>query len=378
MSYLALPKLSHSIEKRLVYGVLSLLSAASALIAGPARAEGGWYGEIRTFAQLPAHPGFPEGIAVHGDRVFVSGPATFGTAGSGPSKIFVYDKDSKVHKETIVVAGEDLNEEHALSSIAVDGKGRVYALSTQLGLLRFTKVGPTYVQERYGRPLPDLPACPGARPRAACSPTPLDLPPLPNDIVFDKAGHAYVTDSFQATIWRYKPGGGKPTIWFQSAAFAGNVAEPFGVNGIRLDPQREHVYVSVTFSPEDLSVGYIYRLPLVARPKQADLELVHAYTNGEAPDGLAFGQSGKLYVALAGADAISVLDEHGEEKARIQSSPGSPIPLDAPANVAFNDAANTLLIVNHALHSANPDHFAVLRVWVGDKADPLEKPWWLP
>ncbi|WP_437964632.1 hypothetical protein WMF04_33745 [Sorangium sp. So ce260] len=375
MSHSVQSKLSRSIRTGLVCGALSLLSVASALTADPARAQGGWYGQLKTFATFPASPGFPEGIAVDGNRVFVSGPATFGTAGTGPSKIFVYDRDSKILKRTITVAGEALDAEHALSCIAVDGQGRVYALSTQLGLLRFTKTGHGYVQEPYGDPLPDLPACVAAAPGEACSPTPFEVPPIPNDIVFDEDGYAYVTDSFQATIFRYPPGGGAPEIWFQSLALSGGGPQPFGVNGIRLDPQREHVYVSVTFSLSDPSRGSIYRLPLVDAPEEADLELVHDYTAGEAPDGFAFGKSGKLYVTLAAANAISVLDRHGIEKARIESSPGDDIPLDSPANVAFDDSAKTLLIVNHALLSGNPDHFGVLRVWVGDKADPLEKPW---
>ncbi len=375
MSHFMQPELSRSSRTGLVCGALTLLSIASALVADSARAHGEWHGQIKTFATFPASPGFPEGIAVDGNRVFVSGPATFGTAGRGPSKIFVHDRDSKVLKGTITVAGEALGAEHALSCIAVDGQGRVYALSTQLGLLRFTKTGHGYVQETYGAPLPDLPACVAAAPGEACSPTPFEVPPLPNDIVFDEEGYAYVTDSFQATIFRYAPGGGAPQIWFQSQALSGGGPLPFGANGIRLDPLREHVYVSVTFSLSDPSLGSIYRLPLVDAPEEADLERVHDYTAGEAPDGFAFGKSGKLYVTLAAANAISVLDEHGVEETRIESSPGDEMPLDAPANVAFNDSAKTLLIVNHALLSGDPDHFGVLRVWVGDKADPLEKPW---
>lgn len=374
MSHSATSKSSHSNGKWLACGALVLLSAVSPLIPGPALAQGGCYGEIKTFATVPAAPGFPEGIAVHGNRVYVSGPATFGTAGQGPSKIAVFDRDSKVQKNTIVVAGEALGAEHALSCIAVDDDGRVYALSTQLGLLRFTKTGHGYVQESYGDPLPDLPACVMAAPGQACSPTPFPTPPLPNDIAFDDEGYAYVTDSLQATIFRYAPGGGAPEIWFQSTALVGSGDLPLGVNGIRLDPEREHVYFSVTFSPTDTSLGSIYRLPLVDAPDEADLELVHDYDAGEAPDGFAFGKSGKLYVALAAANAISVLDEHGVEKSRIESAPGEEIPLDAPANVAFNDPAQMLLIVNHASFTRNPEHFGVLRVWVGDKADPLEKP----
>ncbi|KYF59628.1 hypothetical protein BE08_09785 [Sorangium cellulosum] len=375
MSYSVLSKLSHSSGKGLVQGALVLLSAASMMIADPAPAEGHRRGGIQTFARTPADPGFPEGIAVHGNRVYVSGPATFGTAGKGPSKIFVYGTNSEDLKSTITVAGEALDAEHALTCVAVDGPGRVYALSTQLGLLRFTRAGHTYVQESYGAPLPDLPACAAAAPGAACSPTLIDLPPLPNDIVFDEDGYAYVTDSFQATIFRYAPGGGAPEIWFQSEALAGGGPQPFGVNGIRLDPTREHVYVSMTFTLADPSVGAVYRIPLVDAPEEADLEVVHEYTGGQSPDGIAFGKSGKLYVTLAGANAISVLDEDGVEASRIESSPCDEIPLDAPANVAFNDAKDTLLIVNHALLSGNPDNFAVLKVRVGDEADPLEKPW---
>ncbi|WP_437670402.1 SMP-30/gluconolactonase/LRE family protein [Sorangium sp. So ce131] len=374
MSHHKLSGSSYFSGKLLVFGALAVLSAVSTFIAGPARAHGWWHGEVKTFARTPADPGFPEGIAVHGNRVYVSGPATFGTAGRGPSKIFVYDRNSKVLTSTIAVAGEALAQEHALSCVAVDDHGRVYALSTQLGLLRFTKVGHRYVQESYGAPLPDLPTCAAAAPGEACAPAPIELPPIPNDIAFDEDGYAYVTDSFQATIFRYSPGGGAPEIWFQSPALAGGGPSPFGANGIRLDPRREHVYVSVTFSAADPSVGYIYRIPLVEWPEEADLELVHEYAAGEAPDGFAFGRSGKLYVTLAAANAISVLDAHGHERARIESSPGDEIPLDSPANVAFNDAEKTLLIVNHALFSGNPDHFGVLRVWIGDTADPLEKP----
>ncbi|MGK3992078.1 SMP-30/gluconolactonase/LRE family protein [Sorangium sp. So ce1024] len=352
-----------------------LLSAASMLIAEPAPAAGGWRNGIEKFARTPANPGFPEGIAVDGNRVYVSGPATFGTAGTGPSKIFVYGTNSEDLKSTITVAGEALDAEHALSCVAVDGAGRVYALSTQLGLLRFTKAGNKYIQQSYGDPLPDLPTCAAAAPGAACSPTPIDLPPIPNDIVFDEDGYAYVTDSFQATIFRYAPGGGAPEIWFQSEALAGGGPEPFGTNGIRLDPTREHVYVAVSFTQDDPSVGAIYRIPLVDAPDEADLELVHAYPGGQAPDGFAFGKSGKLYVTLAGANAISVLDQYGVEVSRIESSPCDEIPLDAPANVAFNDAKDSLLIVNHALLTGNPDNFAVLKVWVGDEGDPLAKPW---
>ncbi len=328
---------------------------------------------IETFASVSAVPGFPEGIAVHGNRVFVSGPARFGTAGTGPSAIQVYDRKTGALDATIYVAGEALAFEHALSNIAVDGDGRIYALSTQLGLIRFTKHGGGYVQEAYGAPLPDLPTCTAA-PGGACSPTFVDLPPIPNDVVFDANGFAYVTDSLQATIFRYAPGGGAPEIWFQSPLFEGGGPIPFGTNGIRLDPARQFVYVAVSTSAAAPNVGTIYRLPLVDAPNPADLVVFHVYAAFELPDQLAFGADGDLYVSLALSNQISILAPGGTELARLESAPGDDIPLDNPAGLAFDSRTKSLLIANHALLSENPAHFAVLQAFVGDPGDLLDEP----
>jgi len=318
-------------------------------------------------------PGFPEGIAVHGNHVYVSGPARFGTAGTGPSAIQVYDRKTGALEKTIYVQGEALAFEHAVSNIAVDALGRIYALSTQLGLIRFTKQGSTYVQGSYGAPSPDLLTC-AAAPAGPCSPTFIDLPPIVNDIVFDAAGFAYVTDSLQATIFRYNPGGGAPQIWFQSPLFEGGGPNPFGTNGIRLSPTREHVYVVVSTSAAIPNLGTIYRLPLVDTPSAADLEVFHQYPGFEVPDQLAFGADGDLYVSLAVSNQISVLAPDGTELTRLQSAPGDEIPLDGPAGIAFDSRSKSLMIANHAPFSGDPAHFAVLQAFVGDPGDPLEEP----
>ncbi len=349
-----------------------LASLAFCLLAAIALAAS--FGDIRTFAPVPDTPGFPEGIAVHGNRVFVSGPARFGTAGTGPSAIQVYDRKSGSLVATISVAGEALAFEHALSNIALDGDGRIYALSTQLGLIRFRKQASGYVQEPYGAPVPDLPTCSSVPPGVPCSPTVVDFPPIVNDVVFDEQGFAYVTDSLQATIFRYAPGGGLPQIWFQSALFEGGGPIPFGTNGIRLDPAREKAYVAVSTSFTNPATGTIYRLPLTASPTAADLEIFHEYTAAELPDQLAFGARGELYVSLALSNQISILAEDGGELARIGSAPGDAIPLDAPAGIALDSRTKTLLISNHALLTGDPAHFAVLQMFVQDPGNPLSQP----
>jgi sugar lactone lactonase YvrE len=340
-------------------------------LAGAGLAQASQIGEITTFATVPATPGFPEGVAVHGNSVFVSGPARFGTAGTGPSAIQVFDRKSGALKQTIAVSGEALAFEHAVSNIALDADGRVYALSTQLGLLRFTKQGQSYVQSSYGWPVPDLPACPPLTPGAPCAPTAFDLPPIVNDVVFDPQGYAYVTDSLQATIWRYAPGGGAAQIWFQSPLFEGGGFIPFGPNGIRLDNDRTHVYFAVSTSTATPDQGTIYRLPLVDQPAPADLQVFHVYAGYEVPDQLAFGAQGDLYVSLALSNQISVLAPDGTENARYASAPGDAIPLDAPAGIAFDARSKSLLIANHALLTGNANNFAVLAMAVGDPGAPL-------
>ena len=185
-----------------------------------------------------------------------------------------------------------------------------------------------------------------------------------------------MTDSFQGLIYKIPPGGGAPQVWFQDARLLGSPDFPFGVNGIRIDKTNSNVYVTVTVR-DDFS-GAVYRLPLVGGPNPADLTEFHVYppTYGPpAPDGIAFGKSGNLYVALAGSSQVSVLAPDGSEAA-VYSGPAQAgsgtLPWANPANIAFRDGDGTILVTNHAsLVPYNPDLFAVFDVVVNDKGQPL-------
>jgi len=314
------------------------------------------YGDVQTLAPFPVPPGSPEGIAVRGNKAYVSGPARFGTAGQPPSIVVVYDTRTGEQLETIRIQGEDLSQEHANSCVAFDGDGRLYVVNTQRGIVRID-LG-SGEQTIYATPLPNLP--------------PFELPPLPNDLAFDPAGNLYLTDSLQATIWRIPPGGGAPQVWFQDAS----LATPFGPNGIRLSPDRTKIYLAVTAEGANqfgFTGGKIYTLPLVDAPTAADLEVFHQY-NGEGPDGIAFGASGNLYVMLAspGFSGVSVLNSTGTEIARFGNAPGNLIsPFNSPANAAF-DKHGSLLVTNHTF--VFPGNESVLSVFVNDKESPLVKP----
>lgn len=342
----------------------------AACVALPATAAE--FGEVSVLAQVPVPNGFPEGIAVKGNRFYVAGPATFGTSiNNEPSRVFEFDLDSGELKRSFLTQGETVfGAEHANSCVAFDGAERLYVLNNQIGTWRLDLE--TEAQTSYTPPFADIPNCVPVLGQTPCSPTPANLPALPNDIVFDEQGNAYVSDSLQATIWRIPPGGGQPQVWFQDSRFASTY---IGVNGLRLSPDRTRMVIGVTM--DLLGRGTIYTLPLVPQPQKADLKVLHIYPT-EGPDGFAFGKSGKLYVTLAlpGSSGISILEPDGTESARLGNPPLSPYqPYDSPANVAFDHKGN-LLVTNHAFATGLllPAQFQVLKVYVNDTASPLAKP----
>jgi DNA-binding beta-propeller fold protein YncE len=295
-------------------------------------------GSGSVFAPIPTPPGLPEGVVVVRDRVYVSGPATFGTAGFPPSQVLIFDLKTGAPKGSITIQGELTQFEHALSCITADGDGRLYVLSTQLGVVRLTPSGNGFVQDIYSPPPPDLPMCTSGS-TGPCSPTSFDGPPLVNDLAFDRDGNLYITDSFQATIFRVPRGGGPASIWFQSPELEGI---PFfiGLNGLALSKDQKHV---------------------------------HEFGPGDEPDGIALGVTGKLYVALTGTNAVSVIGPNGNEVDRFTGPTGSPIPYDGPASIAF-DGHGSILVTNHAPYTNNAAHFAVLEQYVADHGFPLPKP----
>src|SRR5262245_48229608 len=114
-----LPKFSRSIP---VSGLFFLLAAASgqAAAAKPAIGSGEVLAPIGAEASYCAgdagcNGGFPEGVAIAHDRVFVAGPANFGTAGKSPSVVTVLRRSNGAQLSEIEIAGENTAFEHALS-----------------------------------------------------------------------------------------------------------------------------------------------------------------------------------------------------------------------------------------------------------------------
>lgn len=354
-------------NRKLCLAVVGGLAALSA--AYPALAERP-LGDSRVVADVPDVPGFPEGIATRGNRIYVSGPANFGIF--TPSAVTAFDRKTGALEAIFPITLQDPSPAvmKAISAANFGADGRLYTPEPFMGVVIALDLDPANTQAVYAGPFP-APGGPGSS--------------LLNDLVFDDAGNLYVTDSFQATIYRVPPGGGAPAVWFADPRLAGDPAVPFGVNGIRIDRNDKKLYVTVTAENGTLD-GVVYRLPLVDTPTAADLEEFHRYPFPDpapgflpGPDGIAFGKSGKLYVALAGTSQVSVLFPDGSEDARYSgpaANPGGspdPMPWANPANIAFDDQNGALLVTNHAslVVPPDPDLFCVFDVFVDDKGAPV-------
>jgi sugar lactone lactonase YvrE len=332
-------------------------------------------GDTRVFARVP-EPGMPEGIVVDGGLTYVGTHVSVrGNGGDGrPSKIFAYDEAGTLQDE-ITIEGQDLSKTHGILFMAFDASGRLYVLDRNPP--RMIRIDPaTGAQETYAT-FPDVVSCSGPRiPENQCSEALTNLAPFPDYFAFDADGNAYVTDLEQATIFLVPAGGGEAQVWFTDQ----RLESVFGPNGIAVDPSGTKLVFAMTGSiqPTSPAQGIIYSLPLgPQRPSAEDLETVFTYLEPAAgPDGIAFGVSGKLYVALAGSNQVSILDPDGTEAARFPSAVDnaqSPAPYDLPASVAF-DGQGSLLVTNQSYFVANADNWVVLDVWVDDVELPLIRP----
>ncbi|WP_281328027.1 hypothetical protein [Polyangium sp. 6x1] len=324
-------------------------------------------------ARVSDLPGYPDGIVLRKNRVYVAGPALGVDAGGAPSEIAVFHEKTGKPLETIPIQGEDVAAPHALTGLTVDGNGRLYAVSSQLGVLRLSeKKHGMWQQSVYAGPFPDLPSCDPVNPVDLCSPNPYELPPMPSDIALAKDGYAYVTDAAQATIYRIPPGGGTPEIWLRSAKLAGYY-DLQGARGILVSADGKSLYVTVAFSAGAAWEGRIYKIRRVVAPSEDDITLVHVFSNFEAPAGLGLGEDGALFVALSITNEIAVVKPTGGELGRFSAATNEEVPLDGPAHVAF-DGKGGLYVTNQAIGSGVLDHFAVVEVDVKDRGHKNPQP----
>jgi sugar lactone lactonase YvrE len=329
-------------------------------------AAGRAIGDTTVFASAPA-PGHLFGVAVDTDRVYVStsagdffaDPANGGHLNSDGERVFAYDKGGNLASSTSVATMPNSNM--GLFGLALDGN---HGPNHQL-----------YVADMNGRILRLAVGQKNATPQLFSQPPPQFaggwMVTMWNDLVFDKAGNLFMTDD-KPRIWRVSPDG-QASVWFTDPRIAGFFGFAGGPLGGRIDPTGKYLYFSITVSAAFPGEAVIYRLPLVDHPSAADLQLVHRFPvvpGQQLPQasGIAFAESGDLYVSLIGTNQIAVLDPSGNEVRRISS------PLfDSPWGLAF--IGESLLVTNADIQPIEtPARWQVLRVFVGEEGLTLNRP----
>lgn len=322
------------------------------------------FGDTSVFASVPA-PGHPFGVAVDKNRVYIStsagdffaNPATGGHLNSNGERVFAYDRKGNLVTTTSIATMPNSNM--GLFGLALDGNQKpdhqLYVADMNGRILRLS------LDQKNAAPVlfAKAPLAGGW------------MVTMWNDLVFDRAGNLFMTDD-KPRLWRVTPDG-HASIWFQDPRLTGFFGFAGGPLGGRIDPGGKFLYFTITISAAFPGEAVVYRLPLVDHPSASDLQLVHRFPvvpGQQLPQaaGLAFAESGNIYVGLIGTNQIAVLDPVGNEIRRISS------PLfDSPWGLAF--LGQSLLVTNASIEPfENPDHWKVLKVFVGESGLPLNRP----
>jgi sugar lactone lactonase YvrE len=285
----------------------------------------------------------------------------------------VISRHGHLRHRAIALRRQPLDQPHGIQGLAFDGEGRLYALDRS-ATPRVVRINlDTGRQRDYAR-FRDVPSCsPSGRPRD-CSATTGDLPAAPDYAAFAPDGSLYVSDIDQALIWRVPPGGGRPRVWFTDA----RLESAFGPNGIQLTEGGRTLVFADTLASQTsghFPAGLLYTLRIRPDGDPGPLTELWVSRPADGPDGFAIARSGRIYVALAGANQIAVVSQEGDELARAPATPEDnlalEVPLDGPASVAF--LGRRLLVTNQSL-GGNAASWAVLDVFAGERGLPLFYP----
>ena len=174
---------------------------------------------------------------------------------------------------------------------------------------------------------------------------------IPNFPAFDAEGRLYVSDSYEYKepgpgIFRFNPDG-SGVLWYRGPL---NFA-----NGLALSPEGRFLYVVETFARA------VSRIPI--RDDGSAGRKEHVAYVGRVPDGLAFDEVGRLYVACYEPSAIYRLSVDGEaeivwldEEAQL---------LCHPTNCAFRQSS---------LYAVNLSRCHITKLDVGVRGVPLPTP----
>ncbi|NYJ01625.1 sugar lactone lactonase YvrE [Nocardioides thalensis] len=342
----------------LVVGASALVATPASTVARPDREVG----HTKVLALVEA-PGYPANVFRHPNGRVYAGTFSNPRGDAVPSVVREWTRGGTLLRSW-TVPGQDLTQPHGVQVATADARGRLMVLDKGSGRILMLDIRTgrwwTYAQVR------DVPGGAG---------------PIPNYAAWGRDGSLYVTDYGQPVIWRIPRGGDRAWVFHRDQKLDGGT---FGTTGIVYRPQQQALYVmqqsSLGLGEPTVAQGKLYRLFIGEDPNGdvAPPSLDRLWTSGllDLPDGFSFGESGNVYVALAGTNQIAVLDKHYRPVRKIgalvSGDNGSPVPFDTPSNVTF--AGESVLVANQSYLTGTEAHHAILDVHVGESGVPVYIP----
>jgi len=262
----------------------------------------------KTFALLPEDVRYPEGIAIDPETgdIFVS---TF-DFGPNENQLLRYSK-RRTLEARLSFGGTPLL---GLAFNSMDGK--VYIANFGAGQIQ--RIAPDFSSTSEVEVVATLPKIGAPENRTIGNPDASEdriefgsnEVAAPNAMLFSANGTLYVSDSFQGAIFSLAnaescSGTCEPQLLIHDPLLATAGFPPFGANGLALSADESTLYVANTGDDRVLAVTL------------ATAEIAVFAESLDGADGLAFDDSGTLWVAANQADQILGLDEKGRVIAKL-------------------------------------------------------------
>jgi sugar lactone lactonase YvrE len=281
-------------------------------------------GQVDVLAVLPAASGSVEGITVGPDGNVYAPTFGFNTTGAlgGSAKMFVISPSGSIVRTVTIaqssphVLGLAFNPVTNILWVLDFGAGKVLAVDPTTG---------------------------GSSVLAG----PIANSGL-NALTFDKKGDAYISDSFNGTIWKVDKHGGSASVWSTDPLLGpgSGLTPPFGANGVAFSNDGSRLYVANT------AFHQIIQIPV--NPNGSAGKPSIFITGINAPDGVAVDAKGNLWVCANQEDEIVVLNPAGKVIAKLGDfrgidQNGIAQGLLFPASLAFSKDGATLYVSNLTL-----------------------------
>ena len=169
-----------------------------------------------------------------------------------------------------------------------------------------------------------------------------------NALTFDKAGNAYISDSFQGVIWKVGPNGGAATPWSSDPLLGPGtgLTPPFGANGVEFSNDGKTLFVANT------AFHQIIQIPVNPNGSAGTASIF--ITGINAPDGIAIDSDDNIWICANQEDEIVVIDKTGKVIAKLGdfngfNKDGVASGLLFPASLAFSLDGTKLYVSNLTL-----------------------------